>query len=247
MSSMPQADGPEQWGSQQSARSGEWSSTGPHQGTMPGQPDFGSMPSGGMPGQQPGDFPGQQGMPGQQWGAQPGRMSPVDVAETRVTGRRIVQYLIDAFLVSIIPSLVSIPFDNSNSTIIHVIGGLVAFALFVLIGLWYWVIRPHSRNGQTFGMKLLGLRVISKDGGPASTSQLFIRWICLIFDAIPYSWPITGLVGFVVILGSRYRQRIGDHAARTLVISTGVTSGRRGGMYVDPAAGQQQYESSGRM
>jgi uncharacterized RDD family membrane protein YckC len=240
MSSMPQRDGPDQWAStEQSAPPGEWSGTGPQQGAAPGQQDFGSMPAG--------STPDQHGMPGK-WGAQSGSMSPVNEAETRVTGRRVVQYLIDAFLVSIIPSLVSIPFDRSNSTAIHVIGGLVAFALFVLIGLWYWVIRPYSHNGQTFGMKWLGLRVISKNGGPASMSQLFIRWISLIFDAIPYSWPFTGLVGFVVILGSRYRQRIGDHLAKTLVISTGTTTGRGGGMYRRPGAGQQQqYESSGQM
>jgi uncharacterized RDD family membrane protein YckC len=58
-------------------------------------------------------------------------------------------------------------------------------------------------------------------------TQLFIRWICLIFDAIPYSWPFTGLVGFVVILCSRHRQRIGDHLARTLVISTGQLQSRQ--------------------
>lgn len=69
-------------------------------------------------------------------------------------------------------------------------------------------------------MMLLGLRVISKGGGTANKTQLFIRWIGLIFDAIPYTWPFTGLVGFIVILFSRDRQRIGDHLARTLVIST---------------------------
>jgi hypothetical protein len=58
-------------------------------------------------------------------------------------------------------------------------------------------------------------------------AQLFIRWICLIFDAIPYTWPFTGLVGFIVILCSRDRQRIGDHLARTLVIATdGAARGR---------------------
>ena len=77
-------------------------------------------------------------------------------------------------------------------------------------------------------MKLLSLRVISKDGGPANTTQLFIRWICLIFDAIPYSWPFTGLVGFITIICSRHRQRIGDHLARTLVISTGNLGGQSG-------------------
>jgi uncharacterized RDD family membrane protein YckC len=182
---------------------------------MPGQGQFGSTPSGNPPGQ-----------PGGQWGGRPGRGdTPVNEIETRVTGRRIVQYLIDAFLVGLIPSLVSIPFDRSGSRLLHILGGVVFFVLFVLIGLWYWVLRPHSHNGQTFGMKLLGLRVISKDGGPANTTQLFIRWVCLIFDAIPYTWPFTGLVGFIVIICSRHRQRIGDHLARTLVIETGAGLG----------------------
>ena len=151
--------------------------------------------------------------------------TPVTRAETRVTGRRVVQYLIDSFLVGIIPALVSIPFDQSNSTVIHVIGGIVSFAVFVLIGLLYWVVFAHRQNGQTLGMKLLRLRVISKGGGQANMAQLTIRWICLIFDAIPYTWPFTGLLGFIVILCSRDRQRIGDHLARTLVIATDRTAG----------------------
>jgi uncharacterized RDD family membrane protein YckC len=210
---------------------------------MPGQQGYGQAPGSGVPGQ-PGSYQGQQGeqgygyegqqdpyqgqqQTGQQYGGRPGSVSPVNEAETRVTGRRVIQYLIDAFLVALIPSLVSIPFDSSSRTSLHIIGGIIAFGLFVLIGIWYWIIRPHSHHGQTFGMQLLGLRVISKDGGPANMTQLFIRWICLIFDAIPYTWPFTGLVGFVVILCSRHRQRIGDHLARTLVISTGTLQPRQ--------------------
>jgi uncharacterized RDD family membrane protein YckC len=219
MTSMPERDAPGQPGIPQSARPGE--RTGGSQGTLPGQQQFGSVPPGSAPGQPQG------GMGNQQWGSQPTRMSPVSEAETRVTGRRVVQYLIDAFLVSLIPSLVSIPFDRSTSTFLHLLGGLIAFVLFVLIGLWYWVIRPTSHNGQTFAMKWLGLRVISKSGGQANMGQMFIRWICLIFDAIPYTWPFTGLVGFIVILCSRRRQRIGDHLAGTLVISTSDEMGRR--------------------
>lgn len=135
-------------------------------------------------------------------------------------GRRVAQYLIDSFLVWIIPGLVSIPFDQSNTTWVHVVGGIVAFAIFLVIGMLYWVFCTHRENGQTLGMKLLDLRVLSKGGGPANMAQLFIRWICLIFDAIPYGWPFTGLVGFIAILCSRDRQRIGDYLARTLVIAT---------------------------
>lgn len=209
--------------------------------SMPGHDQFGSTPyGGGGAGQSPGGY-GQSRGP---WGSQPGNASPVHPEETRVTGRRVVQYLIDAFLVSLVPSLVSIPFDRSGSTIIHIVGGIVWFVLFVLIGLWYWVLRPHSHAGQTFGMQLLGLRVVSIGGGPASLAQLFIRWICLIFDAIPYTWPFTGLVGFIVILCSRNRQRIGDHLGRTLVIATG-SAVRGRPQYADSGTDQMGMASSG--
>jgi len=187
----------------------------PQQRAMPGPEQDGGAPDSATAGQRP------SGETGGNWGVQPGRPGTVDVAATRVTGRRVVQYLIDSFVVALIPGLISIPFDRSTSTILHILGGIISFALFVLIGLGYWVFLAHAQDGQTPGMKLLGLRVISRSGGPANLAQLFIRWVCLIFDAIPYTWPFTGLVGFVVILCSRDRQRIGDHLARTLVVSTG--------------------------
>jgi uncharacterized RDD family membrane protein YckC len=194
---------------------------GAQPGTHPGMPPQAGAPSqeqyGGTPYQ---PVPEQAPAPGPPPGGEPVRATPVPRADTRVTGRRVVQYLLDSFLVSLIPSLVSIPFDQSNSTFMHVMGGVVAFILFVLIGFLYWVLFTHNQNGQTLGMKLLSLRVISKGGGPANRTQLFIRWICLIIDAIPYTWPFTGLVGFIVILCSRNRQRVGDHLARTLVIAT---------------------------
>lgn len=165
-------------------------------------------------------------------------MTPVNEAETRVTWRRIFQYWIDTFFVSIIPYLVSIPFDASNSAIMHVIGGVIYVVLFALIGLLYWVVWPHSHSGQTFAMKWFGLRVISKDGGPATMTQLFVRWISLLLDSAPWMWPFTGLLGLIVMLCSRYRQRIGDHLARTLVIRPAVN--RYGG-----AAGPGGYGQAG--
>jgi uncharacterized RDD family membrane protein YckC len=215
MSSMPERDTPDQSGgtTERSARPGEWST--PNQGSAPGQEQFGGAPAGSIP-EQP--EAGQQGG----WAGEPA-VTPVTEAETRVTWRRIFQYWIDAFFVSVIPYLVSIPFDRSASTIMNIIGGVVYVILFVLIGLWYWVIRPHSHNGQTFAMKWFGLRVISRDGGPASLLQLFVRWICLLFDSAPWMWPFTGLLGLIVMLCSRYRQRIGDHLAKTLVIRTAGT------------------------
>jgi uncharacterized RDD family membrane protein YckC len=208
MTTTPDGDGAGQRGGIQ----GDTHPGAPPQAGMPSREQYAGPPSGQVPAQQRSSERSGEPRGG------PDRTGPVPRAETRVTGRRVVQYLIDSFLVSLIPSLVSIPFDRSNSTAIHVVGGFVFFAIFVLIGLLYWVIFTHRQHGQTLGMKLFGLRVISKGGGPANMAQLSIRWICLIVDAIPYTWPFTGLVGFIVILCSRDRQRIGDHLARTLVI-----------------------------
>jgi uncharacterized RDD family membrane protein YckC len=209
MSTMPPADA-----------AGQQGSAG--HGTHPGAPPQGGVPSqeqsGGTPYGRP--VPAQPRGPGPSgdWGSQPGMATAVAKPDTRVTGRRVVQYLIDSFLVGLIPGLASIPFDRSDSTFMHVLGGIVFFGIFVLIGFLYWVLFTHAQHGQTLGMKLLRLRVISMGGGPANMAQLTIRWIALILDAIPYTWPFTGLLGFIVILCSRDRQRIGDHLARTLVI-----------------------------
>lgn len=217
MSTMPEGDAADQQGSVQDAAH----PVTPPQAGVPDQEQYAAAPRGPVPEQARGQEPGRESR------GRPDRTAPVTRAETRVTGRRVVQYLIDSFLVSLIPSLISIPFDRSNSTLLHVLGGIVFFAVFVLIGLLYWVIFTHKENGQTLGMKLLRLRVISKGGGPADMAQLTIRWICLIVDAIPYTWPFTGLIGFIVMLCSRDRQRIGDHLARTVVIRADST-GRAG-------------------
>jgi len=210
---MPERDSPGQWGdTHQGDRPGEQAGT-PSQGAMPGHEQFGSPPSGSSQGPQGGAPGGQWG--GQDWGSQPGWISPVDRAETRVTGRRVVQYIIDAILVSIIPGIAFWLLDR-GSGLAHALLWLVAVAIWVVVELYYWVLRPHNHTGQTYGMQLLGVRVISKDGGPASIAQLFIRAILLVIDTLFFC-----LVGFITILCSRYRQRVGDHAARTLVISTG--------------------------
>jgi uncharacterized RDD family membrane protein YckC len=236
MSSTPERDAAGQWsgGTQQGARPGpptqgsapgqEHMGTAPTQGSAPGTEQFGGAPSVGAPSGSGPVQPQSGGIAGNQQRSRPGRhRAPVNEAETRVTWRRIFQYWVDAFLVSIVPYLVGIPFDYSNRTSLHIIGGIVMFVLFLVIGFWYWVVRPHAHNGQTFAMKWFGLRVISKDGGQATTVQYFIRWISLIFDAFPWVWPLTGLLGLIVMLCSRFRQRGGDHLARTLVISDGLT------------------------
>jgi len=215
MSSMPERDAPGQWGggTQQSSR--DWVGTsGQH--AVPGQEHFDSPPSGGVPrgGGHPDDPYGAS------WGGQPGWASPVNRDETQVVGRRVVQYVIDYILVGIIPAIAYWLLAR-GSGFLHGLGWALATLIALVIYLWYWVLRPNGHHGQTFGMQLLGVRVISKGGGPASMLQYLVRGILLLIDTLFF-----GLVGLITMMDSRYHQRVGDHAARTLVVGAGHGAGR---------------------
>ncbi len=139
-------------------------------------------------------------------------ISPVNETETRVTGRRVVQYIIDYTITGIVAAFIMWVFDRGSgatNAALLLIGAVLVAAWYF----WYWVYRPYRANGRSFGMQILGLRIISLDGGRASMMQLFIRAILLIIDTL-----VWGLVGFLTIIFSRYRQRVGDHAAKTLVV-----------------------------
>jgi uncharacterized RDD family membrane protein YckC len=201
-----------------------------YQGAQPGGPQQGT-PQQGTP---------QQGTPqygtpqyayggGPAGGSQATPMSPVNILDTHVTGRRIVQYIIDYAITGIIGGLIMWALDRGTGAV-NVILILVATAIDLAWYFWYWVLRPHQHDGQSFGMQLLHLRIISKDGGPASIVQLLIRGVLLIVDTL-----IWGLVGFITIICSRYRQRVGDHAAKTLVVRAAV----------EPRPVQHQFAGAG--
>jgi uncharacterized RDD family membrane protein YckC len=214
--SMPQGGGsgePWETGQQAAAAGQQWQGGAPGQGNVPGRDNLagaGQQQYGGPP---PGDLPGQQYN-----GPMQGRpISPVDESETRVTGRRVVQYIIDHIIVAAIWSLVFWALDRGHGAV-HAILYVVAGVLALAWAFWYWAYRPYQANGQTFGMQLLGIRVIGKDGGSPSLMQFFVRAILLVVDELPFLF----LVGFITVLCSRYRQRVGDHAAKTMVVKASV-------------------------
>ena len=143
-------------------------------------------------------------------------ISPVNEADTRVTGRRVVQYIIDYIITAVVAAAIMWALDRGTGAAnagLLLVGAILVAAWYF----WYWVYRPYRANERSLGMQLLGIHVISKDGGRASMMQLLIRGILLIVDTL-----IWGLAGFVTIICSRYRQRVGDHAAKTVVVRTRV-------------------------
>jgi len=213
----------------------------PRQGTTTGQPN--------VPGQA--GAPGQEGAPGGQWqdgpqgqsyGTPPpagpadqsdamrGRpISPVNEADTRVTGRRTVQYIIDAIIYGIVAGLISWALDRGTGGV-HAFLVFVTVVLDVILYLIYWAWIPYRQNGQTVGMMPMNIRIISADGGPASFLQLAVRSVLLVLFS-----PLSVLVGFIVMLSSRYRQRTGDHMAKTMVVKA----------RVQPEPAQRTYAGAG--
>jgi uncharacterized RDD family membrane protein YckC len=230
--SMPQggeSGQPRETGQQTDTPGQPWQGGGPGQSAVPGQ--SGTAGQGGIPNQagaqgqqwsseqwgqqQYGAPPPPQGGTPGQWGAGPMQgqpISPVNEIETRVTGRRVVQYIIDAIIFSIIASVVSWALNRGTGGV-HAVLVLVLVVVDVIWYLLYWALWPDRRGGQTIGMQVMGIRVISSSGGPASFAQLAVRSILLVLFT-----PLSLVVGFIVMMCSRYRQRTGDHMARTMVV-----------------------------
>lgn len=178
-----------------------------------GGASYGQAPPMGAPGPSAGagEYGPPMSAPPMSGGSMHGRpRSPVSELATHVTGKRVVQYIIDAIIVGVVAGVLDLLLNRSG-------GGLraVYVILTVVWSFFYWAVLPHLRNGQTPGMQVMSLRVISKDGGPASLGQFFGRAILLVIFPV-----ISLLVGFITMLCSPYRQRVGDHLAKTIVVST---------------------------
>lgn len=239
---MPQGgESGQQWegGGQQGPPGGPW------QAGPAGQAGQGAPGAPGGPQGTPG-YQGQGGSQGQYYGSPPPQgggaggqqypssmrgapISPVNEIETRVSGRRIVQFIVDWILWGIIAALVSWALNRGH-------GGVAVILTLILIVVdiaWYflyWAYWPYTHRGQTIGMQLMSIRVISTDGGPASLMQLFLRSILLVL----FSW-VAAIVGFITMMCSRYRQRVGDHMAHTMVVRE----------RVEPVPAQQEFAGAG--
>jgi len=71
-------------------------------------------------------------------------------------------------------------------------------------------------NGRTVGKMIVKTRVVKVDGTPVHWSNFMTRWMLRIVDL----WMFLGSISALTILFSEKRQRLGDAAAGTVVIST---------------------------
>lgn len=92
--------------------------------------------------------------------------------------------------------------------------GMVGTVAYFLLSLGYDIVGEYYWNGQTFGKRLLRLRVVDAAGLRLTLPQVVLRNLLRFVDRLPLAY----LVGGVAMLASRRAQRLGDLAADTLVV-----------------------------
>jgi uncharacterized RDD family membrane protein YckC len=139
-----------------------------------------------------------------------------------IVALRVVQFCLDLGIVAVIslaPMAVALavlprnPDDSLGALLITIPVILALLLLAVVISWWYWAWLPRRRAGRTLVMGWFGLRVVGADGGEPVGSQLTLRWLLLVVDAM-----LFGAVGLIAMLSSSRAQRIGDALADTLVV-----------------------------
>jgi uncharacterized RDD family membrane protein YckC len=145
------------------------------------------------------------------------RAGPIQA--TQVTGRRVVATLIDGLVFGVAYWLLALAFGDvrtegeaANWVSNLPVWASVAYGLFVLA---YFVLL-EGLLGQTLGKLATGIKVVAEATGQApGIAAAAIRTLLRLIDGL-----FCYAVAFVTVLVSGKRQRLGDMAARTLVVRT---------------------------
>ena len=131
-------------------------------------------------------------------------------------GERILALLIDLSIFILYFYIVSLltSFFNTIFTDHWTVFGLQN--LLLLPVMFYSLYMHILFNGKTVGKMLVKTQVVRVDGSPPHWSHYMIRWMLRLVDL----WIFFGAIAALTILFSNKRQRLGDAAAGTVVIST---------------------------
>ena len=126
-------------------------------------------------------------------------MEPVGV------GRRAVATIIDSILFILFGFVLAFASGGGDA-------GTLVNILFIVVGFGYYIVLEKVM-GATLGKKMMGLRVVTKEGEPIGWMASVIRNVLRFIDGIGMY-----LIGAIVIWVSKDKQRIGDMAAATIVV-----------------------------
>jgi len=108
------------------------------------------------------------------------------------------------------------PGNPASGTPVHVDGVVIAVFLLAQFGIesGYFICWEMLTGGRSPGKALVGMRVVQRNGLPIALGNTMVRNVFRIVDLLPANY----IVGLISILVSPSGQRLGDHAAGTLVI-----------------------------
>jgi uncharacterized RDD family membrane protein YckC len=126
----------------------------------------------------------------------------------------VLQLLVNVTLILIVVNIFDVQLFSGelDQTAAWAVGvlGLIAFGFF-----WgYYIFFEMLWNGQSPGKRLIGLRVIRKDGTPITLTEAIVRNLIRLIDFLPAYYG----VGVVAIFVDGQSRRLGDMAAGTLVV-----------------------------
>lgn len=132
---------------------------------------------------------------------------------TATIGERMLAYLVDlviqiAYFIIVAFILLNNIFNNPDYST------SIALLLISLPIMFYSLVCESTMEGQTFGKKLLKIKVVKIDGYQAGFFDYFVRWIFAIVDI-----QMGFIPGVIAMVSTKHTQRLGDLAAGTAVIS----------------------------
>jgi len=121
-------------------------------------------------------------------------------------GERFAATLLDMLFIMSYLIILVIIYSGSQSKVLIFIG-LIPVSI-------YSIVSELAMNGQSWGKKILKIKVVKMDGTPTTFSSYFLRWILRLVEIL----VMFGSLATITIILNRKGQRLGDIAANTAVI-----------------------------
>lgn len=134
-----------------------------------------------------------------------------------VLDRRLEALIVDALLVAVVVGAVGYAVGTVLDFPLGGLGGLfIALQFGAPLGLLLYQTALEGYFGRTVGKSIRGIVVVREDGSRCTWGAAVIRNLLRVVDTLPAFY----VVGIVAAYLSDDHQRLGDHAARTVVVST---------------------------